>query len=93
MYRKECVRHKEKEREKERERRKRVYSENLRIERERREKEREEISRRLVVALGKGHLLVTETNRTGYVPGGGSARKGNYVCRLVRRSRRKRRTG
>jgi len=67
MYRKECVRHKERETE-----------ENgyiLRIcELREREREREEISRRLVVALGKGHLLVTETNRTGYVAGGGSAR-------------------
>lgn len=39
-----------------------------------REREREGISRRRVVMLGKGHLLVTETNRTGYVPGGGSVR-------------------
>lgn len=45
-----------------------------------RERERRDISKTLVVMLGKGHLLVTETNRTGYVPGGGSAaRKGRLL--------------
>lgn len=70
-------------------RRKRGYIENLRT---RREQKREEISRRLVVVLGKGHLLVTETNRTGYVRGGSMrGRETLYVCRLVRRSRREER--
>jgi len=38
-----------------------------------RQRERERISRRLAVVLAKGHLLVTETNRTGYVVRGGGA--------------------
>jgi len=40
------------------------------------ERGRERISPGLAVALAKGHLLVTETNRTGYVLGGrgGAAR-------------------